>query len=235
MTTVKIRDAATTILHRDIAGVPHVLMGQRGKNAAFMPNKFVFPGGAVDPEDYSVPLARPLPPSQADALLQGATQELTQALAVAGIRELWEEAGLILGTKSPWQAPVPADWEAFAHQGYRPTAQGLRFVFRAITPPGPKRRFDARFFLVDAQHLATDPDDFGAASDELSGLQWVSIEESRSYDLPFITEVVLAEVAQILRTGNMSPQQDGVPFFKNDDERNLFLRLKSGEGDQQNN
>lgn len=56
-----IRDAATVIVLRDRATDPHVLMGQRGATAAFMPNKFVFPGGAVDAGDAHVPLARPLP------------------------------------------------------------------------------------------------------------------------------------------------------------------------------
>jgi len=42
-----VRDAATVIVLRD-PDRPHVLMGQRGKTAAFMPDKFVFPGGAVD-------------------------------------------------------------------------------------------------------------------------------------------------------------------------------------------
>ena len=96
-------------------------------------------------------------------------------------------------------------------------------MFRAITPPGRPRRFDARFFLIDAAAIASDLDDFSAASDELSHLQWIPLPKVREFDLPFITEVVLAEVAgRLHRPGPPA----SVPFFKNDDEQNLFLRLK---------
>ncbi|MGR3466910.1 MAG: DNA mismatch repair protein MutT, partial [Shimia sp.] len=96
----------------------------------------------------------------------------------------------------------------------------LRFYFRALTPPGRPRRFDARFFLVDAAALATDPDDFSGASGELSHLQWIPLDAARSFEMPFITEVVLAEVA---RTGLGTPE--AVPFFRNGDEESLLLRL----------
>ena len=46
-----IRNAATVIVLRDRFTAPRILMGQRGAGAAFMPNKFVFPGGAVDAGD----------------------------------------------------------------------------------------------------------------------------------------------------------------------------------------
>ncbi|MFP4406139.1 MAG: DNA mismatch repair protein MutT, partial [Rhodosalinus sp.] len=45
----RVRDAATVIVLRDRDTRPRILMGQRGSAAAFMPNKVVFPGGAVDP------------------------------------------------------------------------------------------------------------------------------------------------------------------------------------------
>lgn len=196
-------------------------MGQRGHAAAFMPSKFVFPGGAVDAGDAHVPLARPLPPACAARLAstEGPTPE---ALAAAAIRELFEETGLALGQPGLWPAAAPEGWHTFAARGVLPDAQGLQFVFRAITPPGRSRRFDARFFLADAAGLAGDPDDFSAASDELSHLHWIALAEVRRLDLPFITEVVLAEVGALLRSG---PSPAGVPFFDNSGPAPVFRRL----------
>ena len=220
---VPVRDAATIIALRERAGVPHVLMGQRGATAAFMPSKFVFPGGAVDPADADVPLARPLPPLCTERLRETCARDLARPLAAAAIRELWEETGLALGVPGRWPGAVPRDWAGFAARGLVPCADGLQFVFRAITPPGRPRRFDARFFLVRAEAIAGDPDDFADACDELSHLHWVPLPEVRQLDLPFITEVVLAEVSA--RVHDRSPPES-VPFFRNDDEESLFLRLK---------
>ena len=217
-----IRHAATTIMVRDRHNTPSVLMGQRGAKAAFMPNKFVFPGGAMDSEDLSVPLALDIPDPCNSRLLEDTSEDLRQGLVAAAIRELWEETGLILGEKGTWDTPPSADWESFADQGYRPSGEHLQFVFRAITPPGRPRRFDARFFLADAEHVQNDWDDFSHACDELSHLQWIPLSEARSFDLPFITEVVLAEVAATL--ADEAPPAS-VPFFRNDDEDSLFLRL----------
>lgn len=216
-----IRDAATVIVLRDRNHEPSVLMGQRGASAAFMPNKFVFPGGAVDPEDAHVPFADPLSPLCESRLTDGVAKDRALALAGAAIRELWEETGQILGRPGTWDAP-PHNWQDFAARGHLPSAAPLQFVFRAITPPGRPRRFDARFFLLDADDLASDPDDFSAASDELAHLQWIALDKVRGFDLPFITEVVLAEVAA--RAADPHPPAS-VPFFRNDDEESLFLRL----------
>lgn len=217
-----IRDAATVIVLRDADGpCPRVLMGQRGSGAAFMPNKVVFPGGAVDPGDAGVPLQPGLALGCATRLTLSAPEGMADALAAAAIRELWEETGLALGRPGRW-ADAPDDWVGFAGLGLVPAAEAMRFVFRAITPPGRPRRFDARFFLVDAGALATDPDDFSRAEEELSLLQWVPLEKARGFDLPFITEVVLAEVAARMTPGHAP---GGVPFFDNSGPVSRFLRL----------
>ena len=221
MDKTAVRDAATVIVLRDPAGTPSVLMGQRGAGAAFMPNKFVFPGGAVDPGDAQVTLGRPLSVPCAPRLAEASLGPGPATLAAAAIREIWEETGLVLGLPAPWPDP-PDDWTEFAAGGHRPDAHPLRFVFRAITPPGRPRRFDARFFLVDADALQGDLDDFSRASDELSHLQWIPLTEARKFDLPFITEIVLAEIAA--RLPDLTPPES-VPFFRNGDEDSALLAL----------
>lgn len=222
-----IRNAATVIVIRDRMTTPSILMGQRGAKAAFMPNKFVFPGGAVDAGDAHVPLATTLTERCAARIGEDVDSALAHAIPVAAVRELWEETGLILGRKGTWEGDVPPDWETFAATGHLPHAAPLQFVFRAITPPGRPRRFDARFFLVDVDDIASDPDNFDAACDELSHLQWVPLTKARSFDMPFITEVVLAEVEARAREFDAPAS---VPFFRNDEEESLFLRLKGHSG-----
>ncbi len=223
MIDTPIKDAATIIVLRNAARVPSVLMGQRGAGAAFMPGKFVFPGGAVDPNDAGVPLT-PLNPLDETRLRSESTVSPV-SLAAAAIRELWEETGQVLGAKSVWSDP-PQGWRGFAATGHRPHGGALQFFFRAVTPRGRPRRFDARFFLALVDDLVTDPDDFCNAEDELAHLQWVPLAAARQFDLPFITQVVLAElIAHIKRGGPPA----SVPFFRNDDEAHLISRL-SGKG-----
>ncbi|MEX3014615.1 NUDIX hydrolase [Gymnodinialimonas hymeniacidonis] len=215
---VPIRDAATVIVLRDAETRPRVLMGQRGKSAVFMPSKFVFPGGAVDAVDATIPLARPPKQDCATRLEDGA-----DALINAAVRELWEETGLLLGAKDTRAAALdaPRGWRGYLATGHLPDGAALEYVFRAITPPGRPRRFDARFFLVNAAALASDPDDFSGAEDELSHLQWVALDEVRGFDMPFITEVVLSELTARVE-GRAVP---GVPFFDNSTAESRFRRL----------
>ena len=207
---VPVRDAATVILLRAGSGGPAALMGQRGARAAFMPSKVVFPGGAVEPGDADARFARPLADACRAALARDATVA-PEALAAAALRELAEETGQVLGR--PWNGDGPGcAWPGFA--GLLPDAGALRFAFRAVTPPGRPRRFDARFFVAHAEDLATDPDDFAAAEEELSHLRWVPLAEAAALDVPFVTEVALAEVRASLEGG---PPPGGVPFLDNRD------------------
>ncbi len=209
-TDVPIRDAATIILVRDAETTPKVLMGQRGKTAAFLPDKYVFPGGAVDATDADITVTGLAPTCDA-RLRNNAETDDPNRFVVAAIRELWEETGQALGRRATWNAPE--SWREFANLGFQPDAQGLSFFFRALTPPGRPRRFDARFFLADAAGLQTDPDDFNRAEDELSHLHWVAMSDVRKLNLPFITQLVLAELESHLPR---TDAPDRVPFVKND-------------------
>ncbi len=193
-----IRPAATVILWRKGTVGPEVLMGQRGAQAVFMPSKYVFPGGAVDAEEAvaSDRLSADCHSRLAERCPEGAP--LPETLVAAALRELHEETGL-----------APAADAVF------------RFVFRAITPPGRTRRFDARFFLVSADGVQGDAATFADATDELSHLHWIGLTEARALDLPFITEVVLAEVTALLA----GKDQPGVPFFDNSGPVPTFRRL----------
>ena len=221
----KIRNAATVIVVRNKHDNPSVLMGQRGVNAAFMPSKFVFPGGAVDDQDLSIDIKKSINEVCKNRLLKENENGPWNALVAAAIRELFEETGQIIGVEQEWLEP-PSSWRGFAKTGYVPDASHMSFVFRAITPPGRPRRFDARFFLIQAEELQTDLDDFSMASDELSHLQWIPLTDTKSFDLPFITQVVLAEIAgNLMKSG--PPAQ--VPFFQNTTEESLIYYINEDE------
>lgn len=214
-----IRDAATIVLLRVRDGKHQVLMGQRGSGAVFMPNKYVFPGGAVDKQDYDIAPATSLSSIDEQRLNHLAPDGIASAIAMAAIRELWEETGLMLAQAGNPTREIPSDWQGFYDQGLAPRADILRFFFRAITPPGRPRRFDARFFIADSAFIHGSDEDFTNASDELGHLHWIDLIEAKALDLPFITEVVLSEVIAITRDPE-APRK--TPFFHHDDERSHF-------------
>ncbi|WP_240804321.1 NUDIX hydrolase [Qingshengfaniella alkalisoli] len=202
-----IRDAASIILFRNDPE-PTVLMGRRPKKAAFMPDLYVFPGGAVDSGDSMISLVQPLRPPIRRRLADRSAVP-PEAIVVAAIRELWEETGLVLGAQARW-TDIPEGWSTYAETGNRPSGAGLEFAFRAITPPGRSRRFDARFLIANAKLLASDADDFSKAGDELTDLAWVPLSDAKHLPVPFITQIVLAQIAPLVVSGEPPAQ---VPFF----------------------
>ena len=122
-----------------------------------MPKKFVFPGGAVEETDFQINAFKPLNAICKARMAYGCNEALVHALTNAAIRELFEETGIILGAKEKWTGMIPHEWKKFVELGLVPDGSNFQFVFRAITPPGRPRRFDARFFYLDADHLSAAP------------------------------------------------------------------------------
>jgi 8-oxo-dGTP pyrophosphatase MutT (NUDIX family) len=195
---VRPKDAATLILVDRSGSVPKVLLGKRHQRHKFMPGKFVFPGGRVDPADRRMPCARPLDPHAEASLmkrLSRASADKARAFALAAIRETFEETGLLLGVRSNGTAKVPhGPWAAFAEAKFLPDLAELRFIGRAITPPGRPRRFDARFFTVDASAVAHRVEGVVGPDAELVELVWMSLAEAKQLDMPAVTGVMLEEL-----------------------------------------
>ena len=200
------KDAATLILIERLGGTPRVLMGKRGAGHAFMPDLYVFPGGRRDRGDHALPFATDLHPDVLSRLTgRSARPEAARrarGLALAAVRELREETGLVLAANVPHDRDAP------------PAAilGCLRYVARAITPPGNVRRFDTRFFLAFA-------DEAGIAagqmrdSEELSDLQWLDIERIFSLNMPDITRTILEHVRQQMKLDPSLPFGSAGPFY----------------------
>ena len=188
------KDAATLILVRR-EKEPCVLMGRRAPGHVFMASKWVFPGGRIERADFSAASASELQPATARRLDRELPERRARALALTAIRETFEETGLILGRPAP-TASVAGPWREFRQAGALPDLQPLRYIARAITPPGRTRRFDARFFMADAEALLSlEPT---AGSGELDEIAWLPLKKTRALDLPAITRFVLGEVAERL-------------------------------------
>jgi len=235
--TLKPKDAATLVLVDQSGTEPRVLMGRRRASQVFLPNKYVFPGGRVDRGDRTVPTLDELVANDRERLLfdmKGRpSAERARALALAAIRETFEEAGLLFGVAPPagsrdpsrkealaastaTRQPRHATWQRFLARGHLPTLSGLTFFARAITPPARPRRYDTRFFLADAARLSSAA---AAPDDELSDIGWFTLDEMRALDLPNITRAVVEDLAQRLATpGRALP----VPYYRY--ERGTFHR-----------
>jgi 8-oxo-dGTP pyrophosphatase MutT (NUDIX family) len=142
-----------------------VLMLRRTAAMKFAPGAYVFPGGSVDPADYSAEVGWHGPsPAEFGARL-GASPEVARALVCAAVRETFEEAGVLLAgaPDGSLAAPSGPSWEAdrmavasgalslgelLAGRGLVVRADLLVPWARWITPEGEPRRFDARFFAA---------------------------------------------------------------------------------------
>lgn len=212
------RDAATLlILDTTDGGDPKMLMGRRHDRHKFMPGKFVFPGGRVDPADSRANVAGDFDPTTRAQLLhdmkRGKSEARARGLAVAAIRETFEEAGIFVGRKQADALPAAAGLTAFAEHGVALDLGALRFIGRAITPPRRPRRFDTRFFAAFADAIADRMPDGVMPSGELEELCWIPLDEARTLDMPTITQVMIEELQARLRTDPELAPAHPVPYY----------------------
>jgi 8-oxo-dGTP pyrophosphatase MutT (NUDIX family) len=200
--TIPPSDAATLIIVRFDGDIPRILMGQRHQNHVFMPGKFVFPGGRLEPGDGAKKVAYEGDPITLQKLKQRMRGKPSHArargLMVAAVRETFEETGLMVGHPDVGQAP---------------DLTGLIYFARAITPPGRNRRFDSRFFVCDACRLSNLDAPHPVDIAELLALNWVTLADALKLNIPSITREILMLLAPFLAR-NTLPSPDCMVSFQ---------------------
>ena len=172
---VQVRDAATVMLVRDAldgTGM-EVFMLRRNLNSDFVGGAYVFPGGAVDEADRHADLER-ICQGRSDAVASEQLGIESGGLAywVAAVRECFEEAGVLLavpeGTDHVISFAEPDIEQRFSEhrravdsgerrlieiceeERLRLDVDRIHYFSHWITPEGPPRRYDTRFFVAAA-------------------------------------------------------------------------------------
>lgn len=167
---VAIRNAATVLILDERPDL-HVLMLKRNARSVFVGDMWVFPGGAVDEHDATAEAdalvaGRTDPECSAQLELDGGGI----AYWVAVLRETFEEAGVLIarhpgtGELIDFRDPeierrfdahrevVNSTESAFidivGSEGLALDGANVHYVARWVTPMGPPRRYDTRFFVT---------------------------------------------------------------------------------------
>jgi len=210
-------DASSIVLIDRRSGEPRFLMGKRNPAARFMPGFFVFPGGRVEKGDADVPYSGSLDAHDLGRLMRFVTrptERRMRGLALAAIRELFEETGLRLSVQTS-EPPRPSGnpvWAEFEAGGHIPTLDGLRLLARAVTPPGRPRRFDTRFFVRDMNGDADLTTIRPTPDSELVELRWVTFGEAATLDSAEITQMILSDLKVQVETG--MPIDQPRPYYR---------------------
>tara|TARA_B100002052_G_C15777957_1_gene550143 strand:- start:191 stop:1024 length:834 start_codon:yes stop_codon:yes gene_type:complete len=167
---IEIRLAATVMLVRDSDQGLETFMLRRNSKSKFVPGQFVFPGGAVDVNDQLIASTERISAGFDDSKASNLLNVESGGLAywIAAIRECFEEAGALLAqidgkdlslsdpeTNERFQGHRAAVYrgdltmtELCRLEGLQLNFDELRYVSHWITPAGPPRRFDTRFFIA---------------------------------------------------------------------------------------
>ena len=194
--TKKPRDAGSLILYRKKNEEIFILMGRRPPSQKFMPDIFVFPGGAVERDDGYMEYTEDLNNQTKKRLTKYCSIHRARAIALAAVRETFEETGIMLGDKKQnFIKHHHNTWKFFEEKKIKPRLDFLKFIARAITPKQQSKRFDARFFLSDSK-LSN-----GSISknNELLDIDWYPLDLIiTTLPLAQVTKLVLRETIEIL-------------------------------------
>ena len=152
------RAASTVVLLRPSRRAFDVLLVKRHDKVAFMGGAHVFPGGRVDDTDRIDAPERVCEGAvEAAARMPDVDPMAAMAHHVAGIRELFEEAGVLLARPvDPSSIPRlrremagGLSLEALASRnGFRLMLESLILFAHWVTPEIETKRFDTRFFVA---------------------------------------------------------------------------------------
>ncbi len=169
-------DATTIVLVRPAqdGGAPELFMVERSGGADFFGSAYVFPGGGVDRADSDPELisrAAPLASIDMERLLgEGLSRDQAVGCWIAGIRELFEEAGVMLAYRGSAMLSFAEPAVRARFENYREELRGgrismreivereeltlatdqVRYFSRFVTPPYARKRYDTRFVVAGA-------------------------------------------------------------------------------------
>jgi 8-oxo-dGTP pyrophosphatase MutT (NUDIX family) len=227
---IRPRDAATLVIIDTSGSEPLVLMGRRRPDQVFLPGAYVFPGGRVERSDHRMVPADQLRPTDVDLLMQRIrgtpSSSRAHALALAAIRETFEETGLLVGSPSgALKHRQAGPWAQFLAHGFLPRVSGLTFFARAITPPGRPRRYDTRFFYTQASEIGHRVE---TNDGEFSEIGWFTFADAANLNLPSITRTIVGDLANVLKTRPGAGSRTSVPFYFH--RGGTFERLSLSQG-----
>ncbi len=214
---VEAKDAASVILLREVprAGGIEVLMVRRHDRSDFAAGVYVFPGGGVEEQDCGdgvADLCAGLDPAEAQSVIADApSPQQALALYVAGIRETFEETGILLAREGPGEfvscrggraarlAALREEArdkrisfpEMVAGEGLKLATDSLSYFAHWITPEFSPIRYDTRFFLAPAPPCQEARHD----NLEVTGHAWISpadaLERNEGGSFPMLPPTII--------------------------------------------
>ena len=163
-------------------------MVRRSRSATFMGNARVFPGGVVEPADDS---------ETARAVVRWSGPEEEFAWRAAALRELAEEAGIVVGQPGSSAVgpddPAPVVYEQARRAGIVFDADRLVYLANWVTPAGLPRRYDTRFYVTivggETVPVADDREVFDPVW--VAPAEAIARGDAGEWDVEFPTRVVL--------------------------------------------